>query len=65
MPRRENTLTNSPTTADDRGQQGVKGPPNKPGRHEKAGQGRVTKEGYEAGLRPDEPKKRTEDCAPF
>jgi hypothetical protein len=49
-------LTNSPGTAAENDGKGVQGPPNKPGQHEKPA-GRVTKEGYDAGLRPDVPKK--------
>ena len=50
-------LTNSPETAAENDGKGVQGPPNKPGQHEKPPAGRVTKAGYDAGLRPDVPKK--------
>jgi hypothetical protein len=58
MPEKDRAdLTNSPSTAADNDGKGVQGPPNKPGQHETPPAGRVTKEGYESGLRPDVPKK--------
>jgi hypothetical protein len=54
----DNDLTNSPSTAPENEGKGVQGPPNKPGQHESTPSGRVTKEGWEAGLRPDVPPKR-------
>ena len=48
---------NSPSTATENAGKRIQGPPNKPGQPESVPSGRVTKEGYEAGLRPDVPKK--------